>query len=325
MTSDPPAPGAKPAQGRKKRGRPINGWLVVDKPSGPSSTQVLGKVRWLLQAAKAGHGGTLDPIATGVLPIAFGEATKTVAWAMEGDKTYRFRIRWGEERDTDDCAGAVTVTSPLRPSAAEIQAALPRFLGEIEQMPPRYSALKIDGERAYALARAGEEVVLEPRLVWIERFDLLECPDPDHADFEVRCGKGTYMRALARDLARMLGTVGHVTVLRRLAVGRFTLEHAISLDELTALGQGAVIDDRLLPVETALDDIPALAVTAVEAQRLRQGQPVVLMRRQDLERLQELLEETGDDTVALAKSGSTPVALVRVEGGEVRPVRVLNL
>ncbi len=312
--------------GRKKGGRPIHGWLVIDKPAGPTSTQVLGRVRRLIGAEKAGHGGTLDPIATGVLPIALGEATKTVAYAMEGTKTYRFRARWGEERTTDDCAGQVTAVSEHRPSESDLLAVLSRFTGEIEQIPPQFSAIKVDGERAYDLARAGEVIDLESRRVRIDRLSLVERADDDHAEFEVVCGKGTYMRSLARDLARAVGTVGHVDQLRRLAVGRFTLERAISLDELAALGQGADLDDHLLPIETALDDIPALALTTAEAQRMRQGQPVGLLRRQDLGRLEELAAACGDgDGILLATAEGRPVALAVLDGAEVRPVRVLNL
>jgi tRNA pseudouridine55 synthase len=312
--------------GRRRGGRPIHGWLVIDKPAGPTSTQVLGRVRRLTGAEKAGHGGTLDPIATGVLPIALGEATKTVAYTMDGTKTYRFRARWGEERATDDCAGVVTAVSDRRPADGEILAALARFTGTIEQVPPQFSALKIDGERAYDLARAGEVVDLEPRRVRIDRLTLVERPDDDHAEFEVVCGKGTYMRSLARDLARALGTVGHVDRLRRLAVGRFTLDRAISLDELAALGQGAALDDHLLPLETALDDIPALALTAAEAQRMRQGQPVALLRRQDLGRLEGLAAACGDgDSVVLATAEGRAVALAVLDAGELHPVRVFNL
>ena len=311
---------------RKKRGRPVHGWLVVDKPPGMTSTQVLGKVRWLFGAEKAGHGGTLDPIATGVLPIAFGEATKTVAYAMDGTKCYRFQARWGEERSTDDREGAVTATSERRPSEAEILAVLPQYTGEIEQMPPQFSAIKVDGERAYDLARAGETVDLESRRVRVDRLSLIAMPDADHADFEVVCGKGTYMRSLARDIGRALGCLGHVETLRRLSVGRFTLDNAISLDELAALEHGPALDTHLLPIETALDDIPALALTAVEADRLRQGQPVLLFRRQDLGRLEALADALGEDgLIVLATTAGRPVALTRLEGAELRPVRVLNI
>jgi tRNA pseudouridine55 synthase len=311
---------------RRRKGRPIHGWLVVDKPGGMTSTQVMARVRRMLGAEKAGHGGTLDPLATGVLPIAFGEATKTVAWAMEGAKTYRFRLRWGEETTTDDAEGTVSATSPVRPGEDEIVRALAAFQGEISQVPPQFSAIKVDGARAYDIARGGEAVDLAPRIVRIDGFHLVGMPDRDHADFEVECGKGTYMRSLARDLARALGTRGHITVLRRLAVGKFTLEHAIPLDGLDAFEQGAPVEEILLPIETALADIPALALTEQEAQRLRLGQTVALLRRQDRERLEGLLQDlTGADAIALAVSGGRPVALVRVEDAEVRPVRVLNI
>ena len=311
---------------RRKKGRPVSGWLVVDKPEGMTSTQVVGKVRWLYQAEKAGHGGTLDPIATGVLPIALGEATKTVSYAMDGTKCYRFRARWGEERSTDDRAGEVVDTREARPTAAAIEAVLPRFTGEIQQIPPQFSAIKLDGERAYDLARAGEVLDLAPRLVRVDRLTLIGCPDADHGDFEVVCGKGTYMRSLARDIGRALGCLGHVSALRRLAVGRFTLEKAISLDELAALGQGAALDSHLLPIETALDDIPALALTVEEAHRLRQGQAVALLRRQDVARLDKLIDGSDEREVTLlATSAGKPVALCRLEGAEVRPVRVINI
>lgn len=311
---------------RKRKGVPVHGWLVIDKPAGMTSTQVMSRVRRLLKAEKAGHGGTLDPIATGVLPVAFGEATKTVAYAMDGAKTYRFRLRWGEQTTTDDLEGSVIATSPNRPTEDEIEAALEAFQGEISQVPPQFSAIKVDGERAYDLAREGETVELAPRIVRIDGFHLIGLPDADHADFEVECGKGTYMRSLARDLALALGTVGHITRLRRLNVGSFTLENAISLDDLAAMEHGAAVERLLLPIETALDDIPAFALTEAEAHRLRLGQTVALLRRQDRERLEGLdYDPSGDGAVVLAVSGGKPVALARVEGAEIRPVRVLNL
>ncbi|QQP89397.1 tRNA pseudouridine(55) synthase TruB [Skermanella sp. TT6] len=311
---------------RKRKGVPVHGWLVIDKPAGMTSTQVMSRVRRLLNAEKAGHGGTLDPIATGVLPVAFGEATKTVAYAMDGAKTYRFRLRWGEQTTTDDLEGSVIATSPNRPTEDEIEAALEAFQGEISQVPPQFSAIKVDGERAYDLAREGETVELAPRIVRIDGFHLIGLPDTDHADFEVECGKGTYMRSLARDLALALGTVGHITRLRRLNVGSFTLEDAISLDDLAAMEHGAAVERLLLPIETALDDIPAFALTEAEAHRLRLGQTVALLRRQDRERLEGLdYDPSGDGAVVLAVSGGKPVALARVEGAEIRPVRVLNL
>ena len=310
----------------RRKGVPIHGWLVVDKPEGVTSTQALARARRILGAEKAGHGGTLDPLATGVLPIAFGEATKTVAWAMDGAKVYRFRLKWGEETTTDDREGTVSATSAVRPSEAAVRDALGRFLGEIEQVPPRFSAIKVEGARAYDLARGGEEFELSTRRVRIDALDLVGTPDGDHADLEVRCGKGTYVRALARDLARALGACAHVVQLRRLAVGKFTLDSAIPLDDLATLEQGAAVERLLLPIETALDDIPALALTEPEAHRLRLGQTVALLRRQDRERLDELNRDlTHAGGVALAVSGGRPVALVRVEGAEVRPMRVLNI
>ncbi|HZH27826.1 MAG TPA: tRNA pseudouridine(55) synthase TruB [Azospirillaceae bacterium] len=311
---------------RRRKGQPVNGWLVLDKPQGLTSTQAMARARRFLDAQKAGHGGTLDPLATGVLPIAFGEATKTVDYVMGSAKTYSFTVRWGEARDTDDAEGQVTATSDVRPGVDAVRAALPRFLGEIDQLPPRYSAIKVDGERAYALARDGVEVDLQPRVVRIDRFELVDVPDADHAAFEVDCGKGTYVRSLARDLAVALGTVGHVTALRRLAVGRFTVDQAISLDELEEEAQTPAVARHLLGIETALDDIPALALSPAEAQRLRQGQAVSLMRRQDAERLKGLrVDLSAERPTILTLCDGQPVALAVVEGGEVRPVRVLNL
>ncbi|CAO3372023.1 tRNA pseudouridine(55) synthase TruB [Azospirillum argentinense] len=310
---------------RKRKGEPIHGWIVLDKPAGMTSTQALSKVRRHLNAEKAGHGGTLDPIATGILPIALGEATKTVSYAMDGEKTYRFTVAWGARTTTDDREGTTVETSAVRPDAEAIRAALPAFLGFVEQIPPQYCALKINGERAYDMAREGEVVDIAPRTVRIDRLELIETPDADHAVLEVDCGKGTYVRSIARDLAQRLGTVGHIRDLRRLRVGSFTLDGAISLDDLTAMEQGAAVERLLLPIETALDDIPALALTDAEAHRLKHGQTVALLTRQDRERLTALRGDVGGDGTVIALFGGKPVALARVEGAEVRPVRVLNL
>jgi tRNA pseudouridine55 synthase len=306
---------------RKRRGQPVHGWVVLDKPAGITSTAAVTEVRRLFDAAKAGHGGTLDPLATGVLPIALGEATKTVPFIMDGRKSYRFTLRWGEARTTDDAEGAVIATSDRRPTRAEIEAALARFTGEIMQIPPAFSAIRIAGERAYDLARAGEAVELAPRPVFIERFELLDEPDPEHARFTVMSGKGAYMRSLARDLAVALGTVGHVAELRRTAVGPFGEAQAISLASLKALGHIAAASGRILPVETALDDIPALALTDAEALRLRSGQAVGLLRLSDRERLGRI--RSGD--LVCAMSGGKPVALARWDAGDLRPVRVLHI
>jgi tRNA pseudouridine55 synthase len=302
---------------RRRRGRPVDGWIVIDKPAGTTSTQVVGAVRRLLNAAKAGHAGTLDPLATGLLPIALGRATKTIPHLSRRPKTYWFRVRWGEARTTDDAEGKVMETSAARPEEAAIRAALARFTGTFDQVPPAFSAVKVEGERAYWLAREGKRPALAPRLVTVHRFDLLSIPDPDHAEFRVECGSGTYMRGLARDLARALGTVGHIAALRRLQVGPFTEAHAITLDKLKNLGH---IPPPIAPVETVLDDIPALAVTGDEASRLRSGQSIALLRRADLERLEGLKD--GAELCVMA--GGRAVALARRDGATVRPVRVLN-
>jgi tRNA pseudouridine55 synthase len=306
---------------RKRRGLPLHGWLVLDKPRGLSSAAAVAAVRRITGAAKAGHGGTLDPIATGVLPVALGEATKTVAWAIEGRKLYHFTLRWGEARDTDDSEGAVTATSAARPDRAAVEAMLPRFTGPILQRPPAYSAIKVGGERAYDLAREGTPPMLEPRPVEVESFQLLDMPDADHACFAAWVGRGTYVRALARDLAEALGTCAHVAALCRHSVGRFRLEEAISLDNLAALGHSAAASGHLLPIETALDDIPALALTEEEARALRCGQPVTMLRPTERARLDEI----GDGATLCAMSGGRLVALVSVEAGGLRPVRVMNL
>jgi tRNA pseudouridine55 synthase len=310
----------KTAMGRRRGGRPIHGWVVLDKPFGLSSSQAVGAVRRITGAAKAGHGGTLDPLATGVLPIALGEATKTVAWAMAGRKTYRFTLRWGEGRETDDAEGAVVGTSVVRPDAAAIMAALPGFTGTILQIPPAYSAIKLGGQRAYKLARAGAEVELAPRPVEIAALRLVGQPDPDHAEFEMETGKGAYVRALGRDLAIALGTLAHVSALRRVAVGPFTLERAISLDNLAALDHSAAAFGHLLPIETALDDIPALALTEAEAHRLRHGQSVVPLLAADRARIDQL----GTGAMVRATTGQTLVALAEIVAGGLRPVRVIN-
>jgi tRNA pseudouridine55 synthase len=306
---------------RRRKGSRVDGWVVLDKPAGMTSTQAVAAVRRLFDAQKAGHGGTLDPLATGLLPIALGEATKTVPYVMDGLKTYRFTLRFGEARSTDDAEGEVTATSEARPSDEAIRAGLPGFIGRISQVPPAFSAIKVEGKRAYDLARAGAPAELAAREILIERFELIARPSPDEAVFEVRSGKGAYMRSLARDLAKALGSLGHVTALRRLAVGPFSEAQAISLDSLKALGHIPAASRHLLPVATALDDIPALAVNDSEASRLRCGQSVGPIRRQDLERIGQF----GSGAIFCAKSGGLPVALVRLEAGDLRPVRVLNL
>jgi tRNA pseudouridine55 synthase len=307
--------------GRNRKGRPVNGWLIVDKPTGITSTGVVNRVKRLLDARKAGHGGTLDPLATGLLPVAFGEATKTVSYVMAGTKTYRFTLRWGIETDTDDAEGEPVAQNDFRPALDVLEAALSQFTGRIEQVPPKFSAVKINGVRAYDLARAAKDVPVKSRIIEIHDIRVTATPDADHTVFEVRSGKGAYMRSLARDIARAVGGTGHVAALRRLSVGPFREKDAISLDELESIRLIAAREEKLLPVETALDDIPALVVTDMEAARLRNGGAVSLLRKVDLQRIAGF----GDGDTALAKTRSKPVALVRYCAGEVRPVRVLNL
>jgi tRNA pseudouridine55 synthase len=298
----------------------VHGWIALDKPVGMTSTQAVGAIKRLFSCKRAGHAGTLDPLASGCLPIALGEATKTVPFVMDGRKVYRFTVRFGEERDTDDAEGKVAATSDVRPERAVIEAELPRFRGTISQAPPRYSAIKVGGERAYDLARDGEAVELAARPVEIHRLELVNLPDADHAEFEAECGKGTYVRALARDLGRALGCYGHIQKLRRQAVGPFGENDMISLEQLTSLchrmaAGEASLAGVLLPVETALDDIPALAVSRADAARLQRGQ-AVLLRGRDAPIFR--------GTVYVTASGRL-VALAEVDRGEIVPKRVFNL
>jgi len=308
---------------RKRRGQLIHGWIPIDKPSGLTSAQATSKVRRILDAAKAGHGGTLDPMATGVLPIALGEATKTVSYVMNGKKGYRFTISWGEERTTDDLEGKITTISCNRPTKQNILEVLPEFIGRIEQVPPDYSAIKLDGKRAYNLARAGKEILISKRVVVVDEFSLLGTTDKDNATFEVVCGKGTYIRSLARDIARRLNTVGHVSQLRRTQCGPFSEIDSISLETLQTLVHSAPPSAYLLDVEAALDDIPALTLNETQADHLRHGRPV---RVQDSGGRYSL--ETGslvEGEVLCAMAGGQPVALARLTDGEIRAVRVLNI
>ena len=300
-------------------GSGLHGWLVIDKPEGITSARAVALIR-RATGAKTGHAGTLDPLATGILPLALGEATKTVRFAAAGHKRYRFRIRWGVARETDDREGAITAESPIRPDIAMIEAALPRFTGILQQRPPAYSAIKIAGRRSYALARAGRPPDLPPRRIEIAELCLSGMPDPDHADFAAVVGEGTYIRSLARDLAEALGTLGHVVQLRRLAVGRFTETQAISLDSAVALGHSLAASGHLLPIETVLDDIPALALTATEGARLRQGQRVTPQDERERERLARI----DDGVIVGARVDRLLIALARIEDGHLRPVRIIN-
>jgi tRNA pseudouridine55 synthase len=308
---------AKRDMTRRKKGNPVHGWLVVDKPVGLTSTEAVATIRRLYNAQKAGHAGTLDPLATGVLPIALGEATKTVAAVVEGEKAYRFTVRWGAETRTDDAEGEPVQTSDSRPAIAEIEALLPRFTGKILQAPPRFSAIKVDGERAYDLARGGEAVVLEPRPVLITELKVVARPDPNITVFEASCGKGTYVRALARDLGRALGCYGHVVGLRRTRVGPFDEDQTQSLEALCPPGADAQyqLPPRLLPVEAALEDILRLNISMADAARLKRGQPI-LLRGRDAPIL------TGP---AYAVSKGKLIAIGELAKGELRPTRVFNL
>ena len=309
-----------------RKGNPVHGWLILDKPLGLSSSKAVGIVRRIFTAAKAGHGGTLDPLATGILPIALGEATKTVSYAMHGPKSYEFTLQFGSQTSTDDREGAVIATSDVRPDESAITAALGGFVGEIAQRPPIFSAIKVDGQRAYDVARKavaeGLESLpkLESRQVKIDRFEL-RTATADSATFFVACGKGTYIRSLARDLAISLGTVGHVSHLRRLSVGPFGETDAISLDFLEKLEHSAAAFEHLKPVTSALDDIPALAVSTGEAAKLRHGQTLPALSPAAEARFSEIV--VAGTGVALA--GSVPVALVTVKAGQLQPLRVFNL
>jgi len=315
-----PALQAAAQKQHRREKRDVHGWVILDKPVGMTSTHAVAIIKRLFTARRVGHAGTLDPLASGLLPLALGEATKTVPFVMDGRKRYRFTVRWGEERDTDDAEGQVVAASGARPAADAISASLPAFTGTIAQVPPKFSAIKILGERAYDLAREGQEVTLEARPVEIHGLALVATPDADTAVFEAECGKGTYVRALARDIGRQLGCLGHVAALRRTQVGPFDENDMISLAELEGLCQKAAagegsLADALLPVETALDDIPALAVNRADAARLQRGQ-AVLLRGRDAPIFR--------GTVHVTTSGEL-IALAEVDRGEIIPKRVFNL
>jgi tRNA pseudouridine55 synthase len=301
---------------RRKKGKSVHGWLVLDKPVGMTSTQAVGAVRRAFDARKVGHAGTLDPLATGVLPIALGEATKTVPYAVDGAKHYRFTVRWGIETDTDDAEGKATATSEARPERSAIEALLPQFTGDIQQVPPVYSAIKVAGERAYDLAREGEIVELQARTVHIERLTLLQSLDQDATVFEARCGKGTYVRAIARDMGRKLGCLGHLIELRRTLVVPFDVEQAVTLDALLeAASKGEEALHRLLlPVEASLHLLAVLNVGQNDAARLLRGQPVLIRGR-------DAPTQSGP---AYATCKGNVIAVGRIEKGELHPIRVFN-
>jgi tRNA pseudouridine55 synthase len=301
----------------KKRGRPVSGWIVLDKPVGMGSTEAVAKIKWLFQAEKAGHAGTLDPLASGMLPIALGEATKTVPYVMDGAKIYRFVVAWGEERSTDDLEGSVTATSAQRPSEADIRALMPRYTGVIMQTPPQFSAVKIGGERAYDVAREGGQIDIPPREVEIGRFDLIS-HEGDRTVFEIECGKGTYVRSLARDLGRDLGCYGHIAELRRTMVDPFTAERLVSLADLEAAAANqegerfARLDTFLVETAAALECLPQIAVSDDAATRIRLGNAVIVRGREAPVHADE----------ACATSRGKLVAIGSIEAGMFKPRRV---
>jgi tRNA pseudouridine55 synthase len=311
---------------KRKKGNPVHGWVILDKPAGMTSTQAVAAVRRIFDAQKAGHAGTLDPLATGILAIALGEATKTVPFVQDAAKIYRFTATWGEARDSDDTEGKLTGTSAVRPTAEQITAMLPRFTGSLTQVPPAYSAIKVAGERAYDLAREGEEVVLEPRPVQVFEARLLAAK-PDTAEFEILCGKGTYVRSWVRDMAIALGTLGHVSALRRTRLSAYQEKDSTPLSDLTPFMHSPAAFAYLKPLSTALDGIPALAVSGSDTVRLRSGNPI-LIRANLFARLKDGFADDGGlqgQTVFLKDEAGGPVALAEIAEGELRPFRVFQL
>jgi tRNA pseudouridine55 synthase len=304
----------------------LNGWINLNKPAGITSNDALMKLKRALNFPKIGHAGTLDPLASGVLPIALGEATKLVSYMMEDDKVYLYTVTWGEQRTTDDLEGDVMVSSGIRPTEEQIKAILPTFTGVIMQKPPTFSAIKIGGERAYDLARAGQEFEIEARPVHIYELHLVSL-DNDKATFRAVCGKGTYVRSLARDMARKLGTFGYVSMLVREAVGPFTLDTAISLDIGGENDNNSSLESAVLPIETVLDDIPVLSVNDQEAVRLKNGQKLTFIARPQVQRLVDAGLQPGqtEPDIALAMYSGKPLAILEVTGVEAQPVRVFNL
>ncbi len=298
---------------RKRKGRDISGWLVIDKPAGITSTSVVNKVRWALDAKKAGHAGTLDPDATGVLAVALGEATKTVPYITDALKAYVFTIRFGAATNTDDAEGTVIASSDARPDDAEIAAALPTFVGDIEQVPPKFSAVKIDGERAYKLAREGEDITLAARPLYVDSLTLLDRPDADHVTLELVCGKGGYVRSIARDLGEVLGCFGHVQTLRRVWSGPFDVDDAVAFATVEELAKDPALDAHLLPIAVGLADLTELRATDLGAARLKNGNPGQVLGT----------AEYGEEV--WVSHGGQPLAVGIYRGGEVHPARVFNL
>ena len=300
--------------GRKRKGRNISGWLVVDKPAGITSTAVVNKVRWALDAQKAGHAGTLDPEATGVLAVALGEATKTVPYITDALKTYEFTVRLGQATNTDDAEGQVIAQADDRPTDSQITDALAGFLGDIMQVPPQFSAVKIDGQRAYKLAREGEDLALAARPLWVEELLLIDRPNPDHAVLSMTCGKGGYVRSVARDLGQKLGCYGHVLQLRRIWSGPFDATDGLTLDQIDKLARTPELETHLLPLETGLADLPMVTCTPQGAARLRNGNPGMVVAH-DIDYGEE----------CWASFEGQPLAVGRFKAGELHPSRVFNL
>ena len=311
---------------RRKKGEKIDGWINLHKPVGITSTQALGIVKRALGPQKAGHAGTLDPLASGILPIALGEATKTVPYVQDSTKIYNFEVTWGEQRTTDDAEGEAIKTSSSRPARAAIEAILPAFHGEIDQLPPRFSAIKVDGARAYDLARDGEEFTLKTRTVYIEALEITEYSE-NKTSFRCVCGKGTYVRSLARDMGERLGCCGYISKLERAAVGPFSLENAISLDIFRQNDDKPSPEQVLLPLQTALDDIPVLALKEQEATRLKNGNVLTLLSKPDLDRMSKagIAWEGKNIVTALTTFEKKAIAIVEVEGPELHPIRIFNV
>ncbi len=312
----------------KRKGNNINGWVNFNKPHGMTSTQGVGKIRYLFKARKAGHAGTLDPLATGVLPIALGEATKTMPYLVEAAKTYEVEIKWGESTDTLDAEGVITARSDKRPSARELADILPGFMGEIEQIPPKFSAIKIDGKRAYDLARAGENIEMKARIVQIDGIEILEA-HTDTVILRIDCGKGTYIRSLVRDIAKKLGAEAHISALVRTRVGAFHIDDAFLLDELSNMSYQARAETALLPLATALDDIPVLGLSEDEAFDIQQGRAIKLLPPvfASLKAAFRPRKIAGIDAsrMVLAKYGERDIALCEARAGRLSPKRVFNL
>ncbi len=300
--------------GRRRKGRDISGWLIINKPAGITSNAVVNKVRWAMEAKKAGHAGTLDPEATGVLAVALGEATKTVPYITDAQKAYRFTVRLGQATNTDDTEGEVIASTDNRPTDDEIRAALPQFTGDIMQVPPQFSAVKIDGQRAYKLARAGEDIEIKARPLWVEELEMVERPDEDHAILEMICGKGGYVRSIARDLGEVLGCHAHVKTLHRVWSGPFEAEDGISIETVDKLAKTGELDDFLRPLETGLDDLPELHCTPESAVKLRNGNPAMVLASN---------LDYGDEAWASLEGQAVAVGVYK--SGELHPKRVFVL